>query len=120
MELWKVCALCDKYEVSSLGQVRNIKTKKILKQHTNNRGYAAVSIDGTGIARNQRVHKLVVLTWYGEIPEGYEIDHINRIRTDNRLENLRVVSHTENMQNQDHWAKAQKIKETWKQKKQGN
>ena len=35
----------------------------------------------------------------GEIPEGYEIDHINGEKTDNRLENLRCVTHCINCNN---------------------
>ncbi len=35
----------------------------------------------------------------GEIPAGYEIDHINSIRNDNRIENLRLAKRSENMQN---------------------
>lgn len=45
------------------------------------------------------VHRLVYETFVGEIPSGYEIDHINTIRTDNSLENLRLVTHKENSNN---------------------
>ena len=45
------------------------------------------------------VHRLVYETFVGEIPNGYEIDHINTIRDNNRLDNLRVVTHTENNRN---------------------
>lgn len=45
------------------------------------------------------VHRLVYETFVGEIPEGMEIDHINTIRTDNRLENLRCVTRKENHNN---------------------
>ena len=39
-------------------------------------------------------------TFYnGEIPNGYQIDHINTIRDDNRIENLRCVTPKENMNN---------------------
>ena len=38
-------------------------------------------------------------TFNGEIPDGYEIDHFNTIRTDDRLDNLRCVTHVENMNN---------------------
>jgi hypothetical protein len=36
---------------------------------------------------------------YGSIPEGYHIDHINEFKNDNRLCNLRLVTHTENQHN---------------------
>lgn len=45
------------------------------------------------------VHRAVYETFVGEIPVGYEIDHINTIRDDNRLENLRAVTHLENVNN---------------------
>ena len=44
-------------------------------------------------------HRMVYETFVGEIPQGYEIDHINTIRDDNRLENLRIVTHKENLNN---------------------
>lgn len=45
------------------------------------------------------VHRIIYETFIGEIPDGYEIDHINTIRTDNRLENLRCVTCKENHHN---------------------
>jgi len=45
-----------------------------------------------------REHRLIWLYVYGEMPNGM-LDHINRIKTDNRIENLRVVSCSENRQN---------------------
>ncbi len=47
----------------------------------------------------KRVHRIIYETFIGEIPKGYEIDHINTIRNDNRLTNLRLVTHKENMNN---------------------
>jgi hypothetical protein len=44
-------------------------------------------------------HRVVWEMHNGEIKDGYEIDHINGIGTDNRIENLRIVSHSENMKN---------------------
>lgn len=46
-------------------------------------------------------HRLAWLISFGTYPNG-EIDHINGVRSDNRLENLRVVSRSENMQNTTH------------------
>lgn len=45
------------------------------------------------------VHRIIYETFVGPIPDGMEIDHINTIRTDNRLENLRCVTHKENDNN---------------------
>ncbi len=45
------------------------------------------------------IHRAVYETFVGEIPNGFEIDHINATRDDNRIENLRAVSHAENMNN---------------------
>lgn len=45
------------------------------------------------------LHRLIWETFVGEIPQGYQIDHINTIKTDNRLDNLRCVTPKENMNN---------------------
>lgn len=58
-------------------------------------GYLRVSIK----QKSYSVHKLIYEAFYGEIPRGMVLDHINGIRDDNRLENLRCVSQSENMHN---------------------
>ena len=45
-----------------------------------------------------KAHRIAWLLNYGDWPEG-ELDHINRIRTDNRIENLRVSNRTEQIKN---------------------
>lgn len=42
-------------------------------------------------------HRLAWVITYGELPDN--IDHINGNRSDNRISNLRSVTHAENMQN---------------------
>lgn len=61
----------------------------------NSRGYRQVRIKGTRYC----VHRLVAETFIGEVPEGFDADHINRIKDDNRVENLRIVTHRENCHN---------------------
>lgn len=43
------------------------------------------------------IHRLVYESWVGSIPKGYDIDHINGIKSDNRVSNLRAVSRSENL-----------------------
>lgn len=58
-------------------------------------GYRVIRIDGT----LYKAHRLAWLHVYGEWPPEF-IDHINGIKHDNRICNLRCVSHAENLQNQ--------------------
>lgn len=61
-------------------------------------GYRYVRIDG----KDYTAHRLVWLLVHGRWPE--QVDHINRIRSDNRLLNLREVSNLENHQNMSEYA----------------
>lgn len=45
------------------------------------------------------LHRLLWEAFIGEIPEGYEIDHIDGNPSNNVLQNLRIVTHKENMNN---------------------
>lgn len=44
-----------------------------------------------------RAHKIIYQTLVGDIPKGYEIDHISGDRHDNSINNLRIVTHSQNM-----------------------
>jgi len=48
--------------------------------------------------KSYKAHRLAWLYTYDAWPQG-EIDHINRVKTDNRIHNLRDVTHAENSQN---------------------
>lgn len=57
-------------------------------------GYITIQVDG----QSYHSHRLVWLYNYGEFPEE-QIDHIDGSRNNNKLENLREASHSENMRN---------------------
>ena len=48
-----------------------------------------------------RCHRIIWKMFYGDIPSDKEIDHINGNSLDNRLENLRLVTRSQNMINRD-------------------
>jgi hypothetical protein len=52
--------------------------------------------------KNFYVHRLIFLYHHGYIPD--QIDHINRVKTDNRIENLRPCTHSENILNREKMA----------------
>lgn len=88
--MWKKIEECPGYEVSDQGEVRNSRGG-ILKPETV-RGYHRVYLFRTHVS----VHRLVAAAFLGPCPEGKEVDHINNIRTDNRLENLQYLTRSEN------------------------
>lgn len=58
----------------------------------NKAGYPVVGIN----SKIYTIHRLIWIWHNGDIPKGIEIDHVNRERADNRIENLRLVTHQEN------------------------
>lgn len=61
----------------------------------NNNGYRRVCIKG----KIYMEHRIIMVLCFGHIPENAEIDHINHVRDDNRLCNLRFVTGSENSRN---------------------
>lgn len=86
------------YSVSNLGRIRNNKTLLLLKPSLTS-GYYKVRLSKEGAIKDFMVHKLVYCCFNNlkEIPKNYVIDHINAIKTDNSLDNLRLVTLSDNV-----------------------
>lgn len=86
-EIWKV--MFEKYEISSCGRIRNLTTNKTMKPHRTDDGYIRIKLSGHG---TYYVHRLVALHFI-ENPNNFPtVDHIDRIRDNNNVENLRWAS----------------------------
>ena len=89
------------YQVSILGRVKSLKYRKlnkekILIEFTNWRGYRKDGLCKNGKKIRFYVHRLVYTAFMGVIPQGYQIDHKNNNKTDNRLQNLQLLTSSEN------------------------
>lgn len=111
MEEWKpILGWEGSYEVSNTGLVRSCErvyvrgngfpltvSKKIKSQVKRPDGYKMVSLSKDGKGKNVYVHRAVIEAFTGkEIVKGLVVNHKNGNRGDNRLENLEVVSASEN------------------------
>ena len=89
------------YEVSDWGRVKSLcrGKERILMPQNGGNGYLHVLLYRKGNGKQCLVHRLVWETFKYRIPEGMEIDHINTVRDDNRLDNLRCTTRKENHAN---------------------
>ena len=85
-----------KYSVNENGEVKNIKTERILKPWRRGK-YLAVNIEGRS---KIYIHKMVAEVFLVRTLDTYtEVDHIDRNRYNNTATNLRYVSKQENNRN---------------------
>lgn len=101
-ETWKdIPGYENLYQISSTGRVKSLNYRgtgkeKLLKPGLDKDGYYYVSLCKNGERKNFKVHRLVALTFIPN-PDNKEcVDHINGIRNDNRVENLRWCTVKEN------------------------
>jgi hypothetical protein len=89
MEQWKdVVGYEGLYEVSNLGRVRNKKRNTMVTLLDNN-GYHRVELWKNNKRRRFMLHRVVAMTWIPNDDElKTQVNHINEIKTDNRVENL--------------------------------
>jgi hypothetical protein len=84
------------YQVSNIGNVKSLKygKERILKPGIISSGYYTVALSKEGKPKTIGVHVLVAMAFLGHNPYGHkiEVDHKNDIKTDNRFENLQILS----------------------------
>ena len=113
MEIWRTIPDWPRYQVSSMGRVagkvwrltgggairEKVLKRKILKlkRHNGRRGKFYYRVDFSR-TKSFLVHRLVLLAFIGDPPDDERIEagHLNDDGMDNRLENLKWMSRTEN------------------------
>ena len=100
-EIWKpVRGFEDYAEISNYGQIHYYGTgrgrcpdERWTYGTDNGKGYLRVTISNEKF----RVNRLVYMTFVGDIPEGYEVNHIDENKHNNCVWNLNLMSHGDNM-----------------------
>tara|TARA_R110001632_G_scaffold221925_1_gene352767 strand:- start:17 stop:499 length:483 start_codon:yes stop_codon:yes gene_type:complete len=87
------------YQINKNGEVKNKKTNKLLKPQLYSCGYYYISLSQNNKGKRFRLHRLLGLQFIDNPNNYLYIDHINLIKTDNRLENLRWINETGNSRN---------------------
>lgn len=98
-EIWKEVMLMGKIiMVSSYGRIKGFRGSLVELQKTSN-GYLAFKYWNGKCVNNKLVHRLVAEAFIPNPENKPEVDHINSVRDDNRVENLRWASRKENQNN---------------------
>ena len=88
------------YQVSNLGNVKSVKLKKekILKCSYTKTGYGFVNLCLNNKVTLRQVHQLMAMAFLNHKPCGHNlvVDHIDNNPSNNKLENLQIITHRKN------------------------
>ena len=84
------------YEISSLGRIRNLTTKRLLSSCPAGAGYLRVNLSIGGVSFNAYIHFLVAEAFIGKVPKGYVPHHKDHNKQNNNVDNLEIKSHSGN------------------------
>lgn len=109
-EIWKpIKGFEGLYEISNMGRLRSFykathgrfvvsnEPQKIRKANPDGNGYLGLCLKKNGKAYPKRIHRLVLITFVGDCPQGMEACHNDGIKTNNIVNNLRWDTHRNNM-----------------------
>jgi hypothetical protein len=89
----------DNYEMNQEGVLINVKTKRILKGRISKEGYARFELNQDGFKKHVFKHRLIAELFVWNPDNLACVDHIDRNRLNNAVDNLRWCSYEENSRN---------------------
>ncbi len=97
----------DNYEINGEGIIRNIKTGRILKKNSSC-GYFNYTLSKDGVIKTYGIHHLLALCFIPNEDNKKCVDHLDRNKQNNNIENLRWVTYSENLKNRKSWTRKKK------------
>jgi len=89
----------SRYSINKLGEVRNDKSMRILKQGTSNHGYITVALtDDSDKRKTAKIHRLIGKAFIANSGNKPCINHIDADKANNSIDNLEWCTHKENTQ----------------------
>lgn len=84
------------YTIHSNGQVYSNKNNKFLKPCIDNRGYLRITLFLDGKPKTYKLHRLIAQLFIPQLEGKTQVNHINGVKQDNRVENLEWCTGSEN------------------------
>ena len=88
------------YAANKDGDIYSLKRTKIINKNKDSNGYLFFIICDKKLEKpkNYLQHRFVYEVFRGPIPHGFEVDHIFPVKTDNRIKNLQLLTHKQNVE----------------------
>lgn len=86
----------ENYMVSSMGNVMNVKTGRVLKIGTYTGGYLKVNLCSNGKQSTYPIHRLVAEAFIPNPENKSQVNHMDEVKSNNKLDNLEWMSSREN------------------------
>lgn len=93
----RFCVENPDYLIFADGNVYSRKSQRMLKPYASKYPYLRVDLHKDGKGKSMPIHRLVATAFIPNPENKGEVNHINGIKTDNRVENLEWVTHKENV-----------------------
>jgi hypothetical protein len=98
-EIWRdIPGYEDFYQVSSFGKIKSKRQNKIMSLKTDMRGYKRIRLYNENGQKTYSVHRIVASTFIENPENKPEVNHKNKIKTDNRVLNLEWSTVAENLE----------------------
>ena len=90
------------YEISRTGEVKRKKDGKVIKIVRGPKGYSIIRLKVPAFSKNKdrrkpyKIHRLVAMFYLEDYSDSLQVNHKNGVKTDNRVENLEMVTNQQN------------------------